>query len=93
MKKLLLSSVALTVLPVVALANCPAITVADMGGVAAGAFPEQYDLSEFQTAANCTMEFSENPAIAELNGQIKGNPAELPAVTDRLPEDPLVVVP
>src|SRR5215212_12092251 len=35
--------------------SCPAITVADMQGVAAGAFPEQYELSEFEAAANCTL--------------------------------------
>ncbi|WP_347313438.1 ABC transporter substrate-binding protein [Defluviimonas sp. SAOS-178_SWC] len=92
MKKLLLGSVALLVIPAAAFANCPGITVADMGGVAAGAFPEQYDLSEFQAAAGCTMELSENPAIGDLNGQIRANPA-LASVAERLPEDPLVVVP
>ena len=38
------------------------------------------------------MEFSANPDIAALNGQIKGN-GELPPLADRLPEDPLVMVP
>src|SRR5215510_8525382 len=37
---------------------CPAITVADMQGVAAGAYPEQYEVSEFETAANCKMAFT-----------------------------------
>ncbi len=92
MKRLLLSGAALAILPVSAMAACPAITVADMQGVAAGAFPQQYELSEYQAAANCTMEFSENPAIAELNGRIFGNP-DLPALADRLPSEPLVVVP
>lgn len=92
MKRLLLGSAALLVLPFAALANCPAISVADMGGIAPGAFPEQYDLAEFQTAANCTMELSENPGIADFNGKIRGNP-ELPALADRLPSEPLVVVP
>ncbi|MCV2871460.1 ABC transporter substrate-binding protein [Defluviimonas sp. WL0050] len=92
MKRLLFGSVALLALPMAAYANCPGITVADMGGIAPGAFPQQYDLAEFQTAAGCTMEFSENPAIADLNGMIRGNP-ELPALADRLPEEPLVVVP
>ena len=92
MKRLLLSGVAAVALPAAAYANCPAVTVADMQGVAAGAYPQQYDLSEFQAAAGCTMEFSANPDIAALNGQIKGN-GELPALADRLPEDPLVVVP
>jgi peptide/nickel transport system substrate-binding protein len=92
MKRLLLSSAALLILPFAALANCPAISVADMGGVAPGAFPEQYDLTEFQAAANCTMELSENPSMADFNSKIRNNPA-LPAVADRLPSEPLVVVP
>ena len=84
MKRLLMGGAALLLLPASAFGNCPGITVADMGGIAPGAFPEQYDLTEFQTAANCTMEFSENPAIAKLNAQIKGNPAELAPVAERL---------
>ena len=36
MKRILLSGVATIVLPGMAFANCPAITVADMGGVAPG---------------------------------------------------------
>ncbi|MGB3314267.1 MAG: ABC transporter substrate-binding protein, partial [Albidovulum sp.] len=92
MKRLLFGSVALLVLPATAFANCPGITVADMGGTAPGAFPQQYDLAEFQAAAGCTMEFSENPAIADLNGKIRGNP-DMPALADRLPAEPLVVVP
>src|SRR5690606_36690148 len=82
----------LAVLPLAALANCPGITVADMGGIEAGAFPQQYELAEFQIAAGCTMEFGENPGIAGFNSQIKGNP-DLPPVAVRLPEEPLVVVP
>ena len=92
MKRLLWSSAALLVLPFAAYANCPAISVADMGGVAPGAFPAQYELGDFQTAAGCTMELSENPAVADFNAQIRNNPA-LPAVADRLPSEPLVVVP
>lgn len=92
MKRVLLGSVALLVVPAAALANCPGITVADMGGIAAGAYPQQFDLSEFQAAAGCTLEMSENPAIADFNGQIRANPA-LPPLAERLPEDPLVVVP
>jgi peptide/nickel transport system substrate-binding protein len=75
-----------------AFANCPAVTVADPMGVPPGAFPQQYELSEFQSAANCTLAFAENPAIAELNGRIKGNP-DLPPLAERLPEEPLVVAP
>ncbi|MEO3415245.1 ABC transporter substrate-binding protein [Roseovarius sp. CAU 1744] len=92
MKRLLLSGVAAIALPAAAYANCPAITVADMQGIAAGAYPQQYDLAEFQDAAGCTMEFSANPEIEALNGKIKGN-GDLPALAERLPEEPLVVVP
>jgi hypothetical protein len=75
-----------------AYAACPAISVADMQGVAAGAFPQQYELSEFEAAAGCSMEFSANPESDALNAEIKGNPA-LPSLAERLPEEPLVVVP
>ncbi|MDB4223593.1 ABC transporter substrate-binding protein [Granulosicoccus sp.] len=73
-------------------ADCPAVTVDDAMGVAPGAYPQQYELAEFQSLANCTMTFAENPAISALNGQIRGNP-DLPALADRLPEEPLVVAP
>ena len=61
MKRILLTSVAAIALPGMALANCPAISVADMGGVAAGAYPQQFELAEFEAAAGCKMEFSANP--------------------------------
>ena len=73
-------------------ADCPAVTVADSKGVVAGKYPQQYELSEFQSLANCTLMFSENPAISDLNGKIRGNP-ELPPLAERLPEEPLVVAP
>ncbi|HIN59292.1 MAG TPA: ABC transporter substrate-binding protein [Gammaproteobacteria bacterium] len=74
-------------------AQCPAVTVADSKGVAAGAYPQQYELAEFQSLAGCTLSFSTNPAIAELNGKIRGNPA-LPAdLANRIPAEPLVVAP
>ncbi|MFQ5566423.1 MAG: ABC transporter substrate-binding protein [Paracoccaceae bacterium] len=93
MKRLLLSSLAVFALAIPAqAAECPAITVADMQGVAAGAFPQQYDLAEFEAAANCTLTFQENPAIGDLNSQIQGNPDLMP-LAERLPEEPLVVVP
>lgn len=92
MRNYLLSGVAVLALPAAAYANCPAITLGDMQGVAAGAYPQQYDLSEFEAAAGCEMEFSANPDIAALNAQIKGN-GDLPPLADRLPEDPLVMVP
>ena len=76
----------------IAAASCPGITVADMQGVAPGAYPQQYDLAEFEAAAGCEMAFPENPEIAALNGEIQGNP-DLPPLAERLPEEPLVVVP
>ncbi len=73
-------------------ADCPAVTVANMQGVAAGAFPQQYDKAEFEKLAGCTMKFSENPDIAKLNGKIRANP-KLPPLSERLPDEPLVVAP
>ncbi|MEE8387420.1 MAG: hypothetical protein V3R65_02495, partial [Acidiferrobacterales bacterium] len=55
-------------------AACPAVTVADSKGVAAGKYPQQYELSEFQSLAKCTLTFSSNPDAAALNGRIRGNP-------------------
>ncbi len=93
MKRILLSGIALVALTGTAFAaGCPAVTVANPQGVAAGAFPEQYELGEFQKLANCTLKVTANPAIAELNGRIRGNPA-LPALADRLPSEPLVIAP
>ena len=73
-------------------ADCPQVTVADMKGVKAGKYPQQYELSEFESLANCKLKFSENPEIAKLNGKIVGNPA-MPGLADRLPAEPLVVAP
>lgn len=92
MKKLLLSSVAMVAFGGAAFAACPAVTVADPKGVPAGAFPQQYELGEFQTLANCTLEMSENSDIAAMNARIRGNP-DMPALADRLPSEPLVVAP
>ena len=92
MKKILITSAALTALTGAAMAACPAVTVSDQMGVAGGAFPQQYELSEFQMLANCTLEMSENPDITAMNDRIRGNPA-LPALADRLPSEPLVVAP
>jgi peptide/nickel transport system substrate-binding protein len=73
-------------------AACPAVTVSDSKGVAAGAFPQQYELFEFQSLGNCTVEFAANPEIEALNARIKGNGA-LPPLADRLPSEPLIVAP
>ncbi len=87
----ILMSTAATMIAAPALANCPVATVADPMGLEP-AFPQQLELAELQSAASCTLEFSENPAIADLNGKILGN-ADLAAVADRLPTEPLVVMP
>ncbi|MEM7561777.1 MAG: ABC transporter substrate-binding protein [Pseudomonadota bacterium] len=92
MKYKLISIAVLSAFTTVAQANCPAVTVADSKGVAAGKYPQQYELSEFQSLANCTMEFSGNPDSAALNGKIRGNP-ELPALSERIPAEPLVMAP
>ena len=73
-------------------ATCPAVTVTDAKGVAAGKFPQQYSLTEFQTLAKCEMSFKGNPGAAALNARIFGNP-ELPSLVERLPAEPLVVAP
>ncbi len=91
MKRIILST-SLCFFAGAALADCPPVTVADAQGVAAGAFPQQYELTEFQGLASCELSFAENPDIGELNGRIRGNP-ELPGLADRMPEEPLVVAP
>ncbi|MGE4611449.1 MAG: ABC transporter substrate-binding protein [Paracoccaceae bacterium] len=93
MKTLFYSGVAFIALASAAsAATCPAVTVGDMMGVGAGAFPQQYELAEFQSLGNCTVEFSGNPASDDLNARIRGN-GPLPSIADRLPSEPLVVAP
>ena len=71
--------------------HCQGSTMND--GQTGGKYPQQYELSEYESAANCTMKFSDNPNIASINATIQGNPGSLPPVEDRLPDEPLVVVP
>ena len=92
MKKYFLVTMAMLALPLSAHASCPAISVADMKGVAAGDYPQQFEKAEFEAAAGCSMSFSANPDIAALNGMVKGNP-DLPPLAERIPTEPLVVVP
>ncbi len=73
-------------------ANCPAVTVANMQGVGAGKYPQQYELAEFEKLAGCKMTFTANPDIGALNGKIRGNP-ELPPLSERIPQEPLVYAP
>jgi peptide/nickel transport system substrate-binding protein len=70
--------------------HCQGSTMND--GHTGGDYPQQYELSEYQKAADCKMVFSENPNITSINATIQGNQG-LAGVADRLPEEPLVVVP
>ena len=70
--------------------HCTGSTMND--GLQGGKYPQQYELSEFESAAGCKMQFSENPNITSINATIQGNKG-LAAVADRLPDEPLVVVP
>ena len=63
-------------------AACSGSTMND--GLTGGKYPQQYELSEFESAAGCTMSFSENPNIASINATIQGNKG-LAGVADRLP--------
>jgi len=92
MKQGLLSVGALLMTSTATLAACPAVTQADRMGVVPGMYGQQYELAEYQAAAGCEMVFSDNPDSASLNAEIQGNP-ELPPVAERLPSEPLVVVP
>ena len=75
-----------------AAANCPPVTVADPMGVGVGAYPQQFELSEFESLANCSLSFTGNPQAASLNARIRGN-GSLPSLAKRLPSEPLVVAP
>ena len=92
MTRILLSGVAVMTAASMAVADCPPVTVADPMGVPSGKYPQQYELSEFESLAGCTLSLSENPDIAELNSRIRGNP-DLPPLAERLPEEPLVLAP
>lgn len=71
---------------------CPASTVANPLGLE-GAYPYQFELSEFEQKASCELTFSENPNIAALNVELNGADADLPPVAERLPSEPLVIQP
>jgi peptide/nickel transport system substrate-binding protein len=63
--------------------SCPELTVADMQDFA-GAFPGQFEVSEFERLADCQIAFVENPLFSDR---------DLPSVEERLPEDPLILIP
>ncbi|SEG10218.1 ABC transporter substrate-binding protein [Marinobacterium lutimaris] len=71
-----------------ALAACPTVAGPEQGGK----YPHLFEKDEFEASHDCVMNFSANPEIAELNARIAGNP-ELPALANRIPQEPLVVVP
>ncbi len=72
--------------------GCPASTVVDKMGLE-GAYPFQFELSEYEEKAGCTLTYSENPDIAALNAELNGADAALPPVEERLPSEPLVIQP
>ncbi|MEM8852081.1 MAG: ABC transporter substrate-binding protein [Pseudomonadota bacterium] len=90
-RTVLLSGAATLALTTGAIAACPPVTVADMGGLTP-AYPQQFELAEFQDKADCTLTFTANPDIDALNREIGGN-ADLPPLAERLPAEPLVVAP
>lgn len=72
-------------------AACIGTTLAADGGFP-GKYMQQFEKTEYETSVGCTLEFSANPEIEKLNGVIGGN-GDLPSLAERLPEEPLVVVP
>ncbi len=88
-----LPSAEATQAPSAAAGTCPPVTVANSQGVPAGKWPQQYELAEFEALANCKLSLTSrtqfDPKLKEI-GFIKG---DLPPVEQRLPEEPLVVVP
>ncbi len=66
-------------------AGCP--TVADPQGVKT-TFPQQIDLADFKKQTGKTLTFTENPFFAD-----RVNSGKLPPVAERLPAEPLVVLP
>lgn len=69
-------------------ATCVPITGPEAGGV----YPHLFEKSEFEAKQDCTLTFSENPAINTLNNRIAGNPKLIPLV-QRLPQEPLIIAP
>lgn len=71
-------------------ADCPGTALTPEG--LADPTLQQFEKSDYQTAQGCTLAVTANPDIAALNARIGGNP-DLPPLADRLPSEPLVVVP
>ena len=70
------------------LGACPTVTAKN----AEGKFPYIFEKSEFENIYNCQLTFSSNPAAANLNQRIAGNPP-LPPLLERLPTEPLILAP
>ncbi len=87
MSRLLLASAAVLMASNV-MAACPTVTAKD----AKGEYPYIFEKAEFEKIYQCQLSFSGNPSAESLNQRIAGNPA-LPALTDRLPTEPLVIAP
>ena len=49
--------------------HCVGTTMSD--ALTGGKYPQQYELSEYESAAGCTMKFSDNPNIASINATIQ----------------------
>jgi peptide/nickel transport system substrate-binding protein len=73
------------------LPECPPLTQAT--GEVTGEYPGQFELAEYEAAAECVLAFSENPDIASLAAEITNIEGSLPPVADRLPAEPLVIEP
>ena len=69
--------------------SCTGTTASEL----AGQYPGQFELAEYESAAGCTMKYSENPDIGSLASQITHITGDLPPVADRLPAEPLVIAP
>jgi peptide/nickel transport system substrate-binding protein len=76
----------------VSYAACPTVTVSDPQGIV-GKYRQQFELSEFQSLANCKLAFKGNPNASKLNSRIVANPKNLPSLKNRLPLEPLVSAP
>jgi len=91
-KGALLGGLAALLLSGTALASaCPAVTLSDMQGLQP-THPQQFELAAFESAADCDLSYAANPDIEALNARIQGN-GSLPPLAERLPDEPLVVVP
>ncbi|RTE66025.1 ABC transporter substrate-binding protein [Amphritea opalescens] len=88
MSKLFIAGAAALMAGNVMAASCLPIVGPEAGGL----YPHLFEKAEFELKQGCTLSFSENPSMAQLNSRIAGNP-KLPALAQRLPQEPLVIAP